>query len=69
MKNALFTDEEYEVLILKAVEPGATEAQIELFIRECEQMRVGEIILDSILQGHLSVGGYEKNKVRYVKAK
>lgn len=67
-KELLFTEEEYKVLICRACDcdGGATQEQVAAFITECEEAKIGSLMLEATVSGHLKVQGYEGDKPLFV---
>ena len=60
----LFTDEEYELLMLAATmgKSGATKKQMWRFIKVCEEMRSHALMLETIQRGIVAANGYKGNE-------
>lgn len=66
MDDSLFSDEEYQVLILALIEGqgarGATTQQIRDFLRWCREAVVNAALVDLIISGHTGVGINDKGE-------
>ena len=70
MKKQMFTDEEYEQLIVVAAgaDGGASQAQIFAFVEQCEEFQFGALLLQGILKGKIKVVEFTEKGPSYAAA-